>query len=208
MWIRMTVPNNATAGPIRAKLRLGGVQRIVVEDRSTTIALVRDDHIGGNGSWLSKLAGRYNLSWTEVEEPKTVFETRCKKVEAISEAAVLHHQSRCNSCRALPGETFPRPEGSPSTNGRRTRGVAIKVKAPGIQEFSLNGMVSLMRERYDEALTIADQYDKAIKAVEGLDEYNLQLTELSKKMEDDKTALAYFLEENKKKSGVEVGEQS
>lgn len=115
---------------------------------------------------------------------------------------VKHHLLSCKKCKVIRGiPEKEKPTTVRSTKTRKNGKSIVKFKLPGLPDFSLNGIISLMQQRRDEALQLAGDLDAAINAVTKVESINTKMGEMEKEREELQKGLAFFLhqEENKKK---------
>ena len=92
------------------------------------------------------------------------------------------HIGQCKVCRVAMGKSVTKP-------------AVTVVKVKGLTEMSINGLLSAMKLRYEECMDLAGEWDRAIKALEGL----TTLQERTKALEVEKVehtkAIKLFLKE-------------
>jgi len=76
--------------------------------------------------------------------------------------------------------------------------VDTMVSVPGLPHFSVNGVISVMKVRYDEVMQLADSYDKAIHALQSLETVEEQMRKFEAELAEHRKALAFFLREGEK----------
>lgn len=187
MWVKFTGHSEHMVGNLRTKLRLAGVQHITVIDRKTTVAEIRDDH----RAWSESLAREYNHAWALNDKPETLIPSKCGKVYFISHLAYRTHTGGCKACHAI------KPTQKVSVAKPRAGKAEAIVTVPGLQHMSVNGLLSLMQERLDKLMEMAQEYDSAIKALKGLDALDAELSRLISEKEQHSKALAIFMGKEK-----------
>lgn len=70
-------------------------------------------------------------------------------------------------------------------------------KVPGLPSFSIDGLLSVLQAKRDEAMELATQYDGAIGALTQLTTLDAELFKLQQEKLEHQKALVFFLKENK-----------
>lgn len=68
-------------------------------------------------------------------------------------------------------------------------------KVPGLSDFSMNGLLSVLQSRRDELIEMASVYDAAIQALVKLETVESSMAKLQTERDEHKKALKFFLEE-------------
>ena len=154
---------------------------------------------GGDHGWARNLCGDFGLNFAPVQSLPE-YETADCGAHMLN---LQQHNANCNSCRRLHGlpnkqeSMRARKAGETSSNGREEANPSVTVvSAPGLGEFSLVGMLDLMRERMETAMVLAADYEAAITSVERLLESQNRLKELEVQIEKDRQASAFFWKES------------
>jgi hypothetical protein len=148
--------------------------------------------------WLDSVVKDLNLKATRTETP--IFQAAPCGDKTVD---VKHHLLSCSKCRVLrglPAKPVPggfRPDYHPRAKKDHNGKVETKFHLPGIPDLSLNGLISLMVQRRDEALQIGADLDSAINAVSKFETLNNQIAEMQAERDEMKKAMAYFLHEEK-----------
>lgn len=128
--------------------------------------------------WIDKVAKDLGVKKVEMSTLPTHSRAPCGALTVN----LRGHSGRCKKCADL------RPL-KPHNGEART-----VVKVEGLHNLTLDGLISLMKVKRDEALTIAQEYDTTIIAVEKLPTIQVQLEEITKQMDNQRQALKYFME--------------
>ena len=95
---------------------------------------------------------------------------------------LIAHTAHCKICRNSMGKLELKP-------------AITVVKVKGLIEPNINGLLSAMKQRYEEVMALAIEWDSTIRALEGLE----SLTERTKVLEAEKIehlkAIKYFMKE-------------
>lgn len=131
-------------------------------------------------NWLFTVSNDLGLKVAASTKPN-YFEAPCGQLTTSK----MHHM-RCKSCVAL------RP---PS----RSKGGPVKtvVSVPGIQDFSLDGMIEMLEQRAAEALELATTVDTATQALKAVRDSWEKLDELQQQLSRDRDAVRYFMDHEK-----------
>lgn len=141
--------------------------------------------------WLLDKSKDMGFSMAEVDGPPQYQTAECG--EKVTDTR--YHRLGCQKCMALRGKVR-KIENRPSE-------VKSVFKVPGLTHFSVNGMLSVMKGRADEALRLASEYEQAIKALEGLESLEARMIQFRKEADEHRKALAYFLrQEGSKEEAV------
>ena len=71
----------------------------------------------------------------------------------------------------------------------------VVAKVKGLTEMSIDNLISAIKLRYEEAMELAGEWDKAIKALEGLESLQEKTKALQTEKEEHLKAIKYFLKE-------------
>lgn len=188
MWFEFENKDPSRAGQLRTKLtKVIAPANVVVASGLVTIALVRDDH---GAKWAENVATEYTCTSVKPVAEPTHHIMLCG-LSGLTADTVKRHESHCSSCKAL-RRNGPSPTPTVVASPAET---VVSVK--GLADLSLNGMLSLMRQRVDEAMGLAATYEAAITAIERMGEAEKQLAAAQALVDSDRKALAYFLGEEK-----------
>ena len=138
---------------------------------------------GEEGS-LRKIANNLNITLTSCEEPEYQ-QAPC----GIRVTSVPFHSRVCKSCRQI--------SGCVDRNGV-ARGVKSIIKVKGLQHFSMEGMISVLKEELEMAKVIVAEYEGVIAAIEGFPNAQKELQDAQDRIENNKKAVAYFYNGNEK----------
>jgi len=98
-----------------------------------------------------------------------------------------HHGARCKKCEKVEGRTA-------TIHHTPKAGKIISIaKVPGLTELDMKSMLAVMKQRMEECLTLAQNYDSAIKAIEGMATVEARLAEIQKEKVEHVKALEIFL---------------
>jgi hypothetical protein len=132
--------------------------------------------------WLDKIKTDLNLTTQIIGgEGPTYQKTPC----GVNSVNPKWHILACNACKALRG---------PPKVKKPHDGVSKTIfTLPGLPDFSLNGLVSYLKDKRDEAMAMATELDSAIIAVEKLEGLETQLKSLQAEKIEQVKALDFFL---------------
>ena len=68
-------------------------------------------------------------------------------------------------------------------------------KVEGLQDFNINGLLSVMQARFDELMGLAQEYDNVIKALKSFDRLEQEENRLREEKEEHAKALTIFMKE-------------
>ncbi|MAH48460.1 hypothetical protein CMI37_21725 [Candidatus Pacearchaeota archaeon] len=207
-WYQFTSRGPTHAGALRKKFKFNGVARFVVTGSLTTLALIRTDHAG---RWLNSVAKDFNSQAVEARAPSETQRAACGQ-ELAMVVSKAKHQAGCKSCRAALGKPparkhgeaaaeaarqkdTPRPEEPAAT--RRNGPVVSTFRVDGLREFNLDGLLTVLRRKADEAMAVAGELEQAVSAVESLRTTDAQLTQLVAQRAEQQKAMVHFLEKEK-----------
>ena len=92
------------------------------------------------------------------------------------------HTSHCRVCRISMGKPAPKP--------------AITIaKVRGLTEMSINSLLSAMKQRYEECMDLAAEWDRAIKALEGIETLSVRTKALEQEKIEHTKTIKHFLGE-------------
>ena len=129
-----------------------------------------------------KIAGSLNIKYKPCDEPEYGSALCGALVTRIT-----RHQGTCKQCKGLEG---------PKVDAHGVLRDAVQIiKVAGLQSFTLDGMLSVMRGEQEMLQLLADEYVQMIRTVERFPEIQAELEEAQKKIEDNKKAVSYFLRE-------------
>ena len=179
---------------------------MIVRDSGTLFfARVPPDEV----HWLMKATGALGLEHKQVDSPPPFEQVACKKFVVNAKAA--YHSGQCKHCRRSAGKLKDRPDhvgrkvpsrlqvvpvgDVPSNEPYAADGdVKTVVQIPGLADFSLDGVLSVMRQRLEEILQLAATYEQSITAIAGLADMEKTYREYMAQMESHRQAVAHFLE--------------
>jgi len=196
LWIRLDSRNPLT---IKKSCRdlVGRVINLVQETQTSICIEVPE----GEQGWVDKISRDFNLNQTILIEPVQYEKAPC----GILTTSVKKHHIACTKCKIAEGRPL-NPQGPKPTSSslRPSRSKNGKVKTvlglPGLSDFTLNGFLSLLKSRQEETMDLAEVYEQAIKALEGLEKVENLLTQLQGEKKQHIQALNFFLEEKRKSS--------
>lgn len=149
----------------------------IVRDTSAVYVAVPAQELG----WLDKVAKDVGVKRLEVQEFPANKQAPC----GIFTTQLRYHTGRCKKCAAL-------RVSKPQSGECKT-----VLKVEGLQDFSINGLLSLMKQRMDEALGLAQEYDTTIKAIENIPALEEQTKTLQRQVAEHREALKFFSETGK-----------
>jgi hypothetical protein len=154
--------------------------KTLVRGTKTQIFLeVPDSEIG----WVDKVVKDLGLSAVSIPVAPVYKTAPC----GVFTADLVHHVARCKQCASTAGR-IKRDHKTPKA------GRVIRVaKVPGLAELDLKSMIAVMKQRMDECMTLAQSYDLAIKAIEGISTVESRLAEIQKEKIEHRKALELFL---------------
>lgn len=149
----------------------------IVRDGSAVYVAVPAQELG----WLDKIARDVGVKKLEVQE----FPVHKKAPCGVFTTQLRYHIGRCKTCAALRPS---KPKDGP---------VRTVLHVEGLHDLSINGLLSLMKQKMDEAFALAQEYDTVIKAIEKIPALEEQIKTLQKQMIEHRAALEYFSEGRK-----------
>jgi hypothetical protein len=155
--------------------------KTLVRGSKTQIFLeVPDSEIG----WVDKVAKDLGISAISIPVAPTYKTAPCGALTVD----ISHHVSRCKQCAATEGRIAKKARKATKA------GKVIRVaKVPGLAELDLKSMLAVMKQRMEECMTLAQNYDSAIKAIEGMTTVEARLAEIVKEKVEHQKALEMFL---------------
>ena len=145
-------------------------------------------------SWTQKIARDFGVNISPSEEPRWM-EALCG-AKLISTMDIERHIFACAKCRSLNGMAPV----SPRKTGLHKKDV-VTISAIVIsptEVVTLENILSMYRNKYDEAMLIAMDYDQVVKAIENLRNAEVRLSELKEEIDNDRKSLLYFLRPEEK----------
>ncbi|KKM97880.1 hypothetical protein LCGC14_1163520 [marine sediment metagenome] len=109
---------------------------------------------------------------------------------------LIYHQRACNKCRQL----VPTKKSQQPQSGE----VVTLIKVQGLQIFSLDGMLSVMKEQLDLLDIISGEYRTMIDTIERFPAVQEELLAAQEKLDEHKKAVAFFIKES---TGFDVSEE-
>jgi hypothetical protein len=156
--------------------------KTLVRNTKTEIYLeVPDSELG----WVDKVVKDLGLTALTVATAPSYKTAPC----GVFTADLVHHVARCKACAAAGGLGRIKRDHKTPKAGR----VIHVAKVPGLTELDLKSMLAVMKQRMDECLTLAQSYDSAIKAIEGMATVEARLSEIQKEKVEHVKALEMFL---------------
>lgn len=176
--------NTKAAQSFRGKLKPQHI-RFVIESAKSEVVFIRSDHVG---KWTDNMAKEFSCRFTDAEmtadELSDLPTSPCGQ-EFLSDVSMRSHQAQCNSCKAL------KPPATPRRSAVKTVVPAVE----GLTDFSVNGMITVMRARYDECMDMPHRYDSVIQALTGLESVDSRKKAIEEEEDNHRQALAYFMKE-------------
>ena len=100
---------------------------------------------------------------------------------------ITRHQAQCGKCKQL----------VPSKRSQQKPGeVTTLIKVAGLQVFSLDGMLSVMKEQLDLLDIISGEYRTMIDIIERFLAVQEELLAAQEKLDEHKKAVAFFIKES------------
>lgn len=197
VWIRLDSGNTT---PIKKAYKdlTGRVINLVQETQKRIYVEIPEEEQG----WLDKVCKDFNLNQIKQTSSPKYDKAPC----GLLTIDVARHHLACTKCKIAEGRnvaSVPKVIGPGTMNlnpykPRNGKSRTI-LSVPGLSDFSLNGLLSLFKTRRDEAMDLADHYDKAAKALESLEETEKNLIKFQEEKKQHVQALNFFLEEKSKK---------
>ena len=208
VWLRMLAPSAVKTGGLRAKLKQE-CARVVIAGRFETLAEVRKDH--ATGHWIQGIKEEFSLKTVNNygHPPSRVVTAECgaellwggaEGNDHSAHQVAIKHKSGCKSCKALQPVNPPPPVSS-STSTPKPGPVEVVYRVPGLEEHSVEGLLSVMRLKSEEALTLAGQMAEAVSVVEVFVAGAQRLTQLRKEQAEHRKALYELLGGDVKEEG-------
>lgn len=173
VWVRLEGSRNHITKCIRD---LNGRVHMMVRGSPDQVFIeIPEKEVG----WLDKIKQDFSLKVFQLANPPVFFTAPC----GIHTTVLQYHSSTCKKCRELRGAK-PRAH-----NGK----TVTRFTVPGLPDFSLNGLLSLLKGKRDEAMAVATELDAAIIAVEKLEGLDKQLLALQTEKAEQAKALQFFL---------------
>lgn len=98
-----------------------------------------------------------------------------------TEPNINSHVSHCKVCRNAAGKPITKP-------------AETIAKVRGLTEMRIENLISAMKLRYEECMDLASEWDRAIKALEGLATLQQRTKELQYEKEEHIKAVRFFME--------------
>ena len=154
--------------------------KTLVNGKKTQIFVeVPDSELG----WLEKVTKDIGLSTISIPTMPHYDPAPC----GVLTTDLMHHTLRCKKCIKATGRI--KKERHTSIVGPVQR----IAKVPGLKTLDMKSLIALYKQRMEECLTLAQMYDSAIKALEGMETVDKRLAEIQKEKEEHKKALELFL---------------
>ena len=182
-WVRL---NGSAHRILRAMKDFNGRAKNLVRDTKEQVYVeVPDSEL----SWADKVAKDMGLSATVVPVPPE-FETAPCGARSTN---VEQHKLHCKTCYPLTHDG--RRWEDRNTARPRVPASAVRVRAtvPGLRGMDLNSVMAVMKQRLEECMTIAQNYEAAIKAIEGISDSDKRLAQIQQELSEHKKALKLFL---------------
>lgn len=172
-----------TEAHIKKILRhLDGRATVVVRGAKTELFVAVP---GSELGWLDKVAHDMGCKKLEIPELPEHEKAPC----GILTTDVRHHKARCKECLKLkPEKPAPVPRTTRSRNGK----AQTVVKVEGLHDLTLEGLVTFMKNRMEDALALASEYDTVLKALEKIPELEDKLGQFQGELDSHRNALKYF----------------
>lgn len=159
---------------------------ILVQDTSKGIYVKIPESEKG---WLDKICNDLGLNCVPCVAPE-YFQADCGKLTTNP----ARHKMACRSCLALRGITEVKKPVKHIHEGDGKSQTLFKL--PGLPDFSLDGLISYLQGRRDEALNIAQEIDTTVSNLTKMKEIENTLSTILNEREEIKKALDYFLKKN------------
>lgn len=149
----------------------GRAQRIVRGNAGTLYIQLPSSELG----WIDKVAGDIGVRKVEVQQLPVYFMAPC----GVFTVNVGNHKGQCKKCQAI----LRKPH-----DGE----VKTVAKVEGLQSMDINSLIAVMKQRADDALSLAQEYDSVIKALEKIPELQKQLESMAKQLDEHRQAIKCF----------------
>ncbi len=170
---------------LRAELRPQHI-RYIIASAKEEVVFIKDDH--HKVSWAKEKQDQYHCKFTEWSSngayDLTNLPTAPCNEEFLSDRSMRSHQAHCNACIAL------RP-----TSSKHSEVKTVVPAIEGLTDFSVAGMIAVMKTRSEECMDMAQRYDAAVQALLSLSEVDERKRQLEEDEAKHRQALAYFLKE-------------
>ena len=186
-WVKV----QGTAIKIHRSLKdINGRAKNVIRDTNTQIFLeVPDSELG----WVEKVVKDIGLSGIVISAPPKYGAAACGALTTD----VKRHQLHCSKCYPLTHKGVPwadRNKQPPITITKPVKTPELPpTSVPVLTVKDLPSLINIMKARLDECMTLAQNYESAIRAVESISTLDNRLAEIRKEQEQHKKALATFL---------------
>lgn len=201
--VEFKAKSTAITGKIRGHLAkaLGGRDKVIVIDVATTQAYVNASHYP---LWCQRLAKDLSATVARLRyTPTGLKSSYCGYLFASTTVLRRHQSGRCKICRTerqrlAGGLATAREYNNLRTATQTASIVKTIISVKGLADFSLNGMISVLRQREDEAMRIAQAYSTAAESLIRLEAAEAELTALQARISEDRKGVQHFLEEEEK----------
>jgi NDP-sugar pyrophosphorylase family protein len=174
IWYRVDGPTASKTLKAMKSYSRGGVQ--VVRQSSTRFWI----GVGEGHKWTDDISRDFGVHLTESDEPGYLTAT-CGV--CVVSSGVIRHESRCKSCRSVLSQK----------STCKNSDVKTLFSVDGLSDISLDGMISVLQQKRDEALHIAEEMDSLVQALTSVDDLDNQLLRLQEQRAEQQKALNYFL---------------
>lgn len=138
--------------------------------------------------WLHHTTKSLNLTAREVDAIPDYAAVACGQLFVLD--SHVAHERNCNRCRSIQGR-------GPIIRNQGQGEVKTLLRLPALADhgMDLDGLISLLAQRRDEALEIAQQLDTVLVSIQGIHSIQERLDIIQKEEQQYRKALRLFMEE-------------
>jgi hypothetical protein len=181
VWYQVIAPSGTSMRKV-LKSYTNGKARVVKSNAKAAFIQVGEGH-----GWTKDVAKDFGCTLTETQEPR--IEVAPCGQETVS---ATNHSHACPKCMEKRGKV-PKKRLTKTQYQNSDSETLFKVPELVDTEFSVNGLISVFKAKRDQAMEIAEGYDKVIEAIERADAIFMELSALQIEQEEHKKALTHFL---------------
>ena len=145
--------------------------------------------------WLGKEVADYNLRYKKLDnrDQPVVLLAAC----GVKVTVLLTHERACNSCKSVKGLAPRSPRNAKNTlsNNKNSCEEKTVFSLPGLPDMSMNGVLSLARQRVDETLALSVKYQDLVTAIEGMQAMEEEFKTITESREQHIAAIEHFMKE-------------
>jgi len=147
--------------------------------------------------WLTGEVKNYNLRYKRLDNRDQPLVKKAACGVNLTEVSWFAHERACKSCRSVKG-LAPKQKNVTKVSGNKKGGETKSLfKLPGLPDMSMNGVLSLAKQRVDEALALSVQYADLVVAIEGMQKMEEEFNRITEGKEEHIKAIQFFMNENK-----------